>query len=350
MNTHRKMAAMLAAAALIASTMAACATDGSAESDVTVDVGNGTINPRTAKKYAVMLQAGKTYSSSAAQGKIAEKVADELGIDVDVFYSNLDPATELQTFNTAITSGKYTGIAVHPVNNQLCKTAPQSAIKSDTIIAIFGAPLCGNPSGAGKELWTPGTVTYIGGQNGRGATVGLLDSAAEIASGPQKVLLVVGNEGNAAVTSFLDGWEDFSNKNSDWELVDTVYTDWTAPGAFSATQNALQGRKDVTVVVTPFVDISSGVVKAVEAQGLDDKIKIFEQSGGSKVSVDLLQEGKISGSLPLYPASQTRKALEEMVASAKGEEVPRYIGGDGDPNALSRVLTHDDLGDYTPQY
>ena len=114
-------------------------------------------------------------------------------------------------------------------------------------------------------------------------------------------------------------------------------------------QNSLQGNPDVSVIFSLYIDVTAGVVKAVEAAGLKDKIAVFENGGGSKVSLQLLAAGKIAGSLPVYPASLGADGVKTMIAAFKGTQPPKFIPGDGNPDAATvGVITKATAGTFTP--
>ena len=323
----------------------------SAAAGATIDVGSGKITPKNIDKIAYMVQAGKTFSYTAAQAQGAQDAAKELGVTVDVYYSNLDPTVELSNFNQIFPTDKYGGLLIQSVNQQLCKTIGDTSVKESMLVLVVGNPLCDQATAVGEALWSPGTIGYMGGQNGVDGITGLLNDSAKLVTGPQKVMLAMGIKGHPSVVAWEAAFKEFQTTHPDWTLANETFTDFTTPGAFAAVQNSLQGNPDVTIIYSLYVDVTAGVVKAVAAQNLTDKIKVFENGGGSKVSVQLLTEGKEVGSLPVYPYSLGFEGVKSMVAALKGTQPPKFVPGDGNPDAGTQgTITKENVASFKPQW
>lgn len=315
-----------------------------------IDVGTGLITPINTTDIAYFIQAGETFSYSLAQEKGALDAGKDLGVNVDTVYMNLDPAQELAGFQSALTNGKYGGIIIQPLTAALCKQMAEEAVKYQVLIEVVGNVACGQSSEVGEALWSPGTMNYMGGTNGVDGILGLLDSAYELSPGPQKVMLALGIDGHGSTVAWQDAWKQWQPQHPDWELASEVFTDFTTPGSFSTVQNALQGNPEVTTIFALYVDVTAGVAKAIEAQGLQDQIDLYDNGGGSKVSVDLVKSGKQKGTLPTYPYSLGYQGVKVMVDAFNGIQPEKFIPGDGNPDASLRALTKDDMGAFVPQW
>jgi ribose transport system substrate-binding protein len=313
---------------------------------VSVDVGTGTIAPHDMEDIAVMIQAGPTYSDSASKAEGAKQAGEDLGVNVEIYWSALDPATEVSNYNTIMTSGKFGGLAVQAVSAQLCKTIAADSVKSQTLVSVFGGPLCAKGDETGDDLWAPGTVTYVDQNNLVNGATTMFEGAAELlGDGPQKVMLVLGSEGHPTQVGTEKAWDDFAAEHPDWTLAGKIYTDWTTPGAFSSTQNLLQANPDATVLFTPYVDITAGVVKAVAAQNMTDKVSVFETAGGTDLSVELLNAGTLTGSVPSHPYDVGYSAVEALVEAGSGTMPPPVIYQSEERSAM---ITKENVGSYTP--
>ena len=360
MNVQKKRLRWVVLAGTVAvATLAACGSTSSGGSPAassgggtaSIDVGTGKITPVHTDRIAYMVQAGKTFSYTAAQAQGALDAAKKLGVTVDVYYSNLDPAAELSNFNQIFATGKYGGLIIQSVNQQLCKTIADGSVKNQILVYVVGNPLCDQATKSGEELWSPGTIGYMGGQNGVDGITSLLEASAKTLTGPQKVMLAMGIKGHPSVVAWEVALKKFQETHADWTLANETFTDFTTPGSFAAVQNSLQGNADVSVIYSLYVDVTAGVVKAVAAQNLAGKIKVFDNGGGSKVSVQFLQSGQQAGSLPVYPYSLGYQGVTTMVAALKGTQPPKFIAGDGNPDAISTgMITKDTVGSFTPQW
>jgi ribose transport system substrate-binding protein len=316
-----------------------------------IDVGVGKITPDTGnKKIAFMTQASEQYTYIVAQVKSAEAEAKKLGYDLDIMYSNLDPATELSNFNQAM-SGKYAGFIMHAVNTQLCGPAKAQAVQKQVIIGVIGNALCTDGSAVGEAQWAPGTAFYVGGANDAEGIEAVLKKAAEDNPGPQKIGFILGPKGNPSGVAWETAWKKFGPTHPDFDLVTTQYTDFTTPGAFKATQDVLQSQRDINILFDLYIDVGVGVAKAIEAADKAGEVKLYENGGGSTVAKKLVQKGTMTGDLPVYPADNARVGIQQLVQALQGKQPEKYTGGDGNPDFFEvGVVTKDTVESFTPQW
>jgi ribose transport system substrate-binding protein len=338
-----------------ATALTACGSVGSSASDSessgrTIDVGTGTLDVQKMKNVALLMNNDNSATYTVALVDAANKAAKDNGVKLDVKYAHLDAPTELANYQSVLSSGKYQGMIVQPLTGQLCAPVASDSVAKKLAVVVMVSPLCSTTAKTSDGPWAPGTVSFVGGMNNRAHTVDLLSAAAKNSPGPQKVMLVVGTQTLPDTISFLDGYKDFAANHPDWTLSDTVYTDFSAPDALAKTQNALQGNSDVTMIVTSYAGITDGVVQAIDAQKLQGKIAVYDQTGGNSQSVALIKAGKLTGTLPSYPASIGIASLQALLDAASGPTPPRFIDDDGNPDAAKGAVTQADIASLTPQY
>jgi ribose transport system substrate-binding protein len=327
-------------------------TTSAASSGKGINVGVGTITPQSGNKnIAFFGQATNAYTYTVAQTKAAQAEGAKLGYNVSVFFDNLSPATELANFQQAITSGKYAGIIFQPVNEQLCVPMKTQPLKYKVLVEIVGTPLCDKGTGNGASLWAPGTISYVGGQNNVDGINNVLATAAKLSTGPQKAAFIMGLNGNPSVVAWQTAWKPFAAAHPNWSLVTTAYTDFTAPTAFTDTENVITAHPDITAMFSPYIDVTSGVVKAIAAQGKTGKIAVYENGGGSGVAAGLVKSGALNGDLPVYPESLGSTGVQTMVSALQGKQPPKFIPGDGNASATTTgVITKATVGTFKPQW
>jgi ribose transport system substrate-binding protein len=241
---------------------------------------------------------------------------------------------------------------LEPAGSQLCAPIKNQAAQSNLLISIVALGVCDDGSGSGAKLWAPGTLTFVGGQANRPGPDTVLKQALAAHPGAQKVALVVGAKGHpASDVSWASAWNEFSAQHPDWQLVDTVHTDWTVPDSFAKTQNLLTAHPDVSIVFSSYVDIADGVTKATESRGLNGKVSVYTTIGGNQASVEMIKSGKLTGMLPAYPSSEMAAGVEAIDAALKGKTVEKFIGGDGNPKASTiGVVTKENINGFIPDY
>lgn len=342
-------------AAAAPSTATAASSGGSASSSGSssagINVGVGKIKPSTSKNIAVFDQSSPAYTYGVALANGAKQEAAKLGYHIDLHYDNLNAQTELSGFQQAISSGKYSGILIEPFNTQLCVPIRTEALKYHVLVIVVGTPLCDKGPGAGKALWAPGTISYVGGQNNVPGINQVLAAAAKLQKGPQKVGFIFGPNGYASDVAWQVAFKAFQKTHPDWTLEAQSFGDFTTPTSFQLAQNMLSGHHDLTVLFDPYVDATVGVVKAVQASGRASSVAVYDNGGGSKVSAQLVKKGELKGDLPVYPESLGSTGIKLLVGALHGKAPARFVDGDGNPNAdKNGVITQANVNSFTPQW
>jgi len=330
---------------------ATSSSSGSSSSSAGINVGVGTIQPGTSKNIAVFDQSSPAYSYGVALAKGAQAEASKLGYHIDLHYDNLNAATELSGFQQAIESGKYSGILIEPFNTQLCVPLKTEAIKYKVLVEVVGTPICDDGTGVGDALWAPGTISYVGGQNGVPGINQVLAEAAKLQKGPQNVGFIFGPNGYASDTAWQVAFKNFQKTHPTWNLTATSYGDFTTPTSYQLAQNMLSGHSDITVMFDPYIDATVGVAKAISSAGKTGKVALYDNGGGSSVAKKLVQEGQLQGDLPVYPESLGTTGIKDLVAALHGTQPPKFVPGDGNPNADQLgVITKSTVSSFTPQW
>ncbi|MGD0602207.1 MAG: sugar ABC transporter substrate-binding protein [Streptosporangiaceae bacterium] len=362
MPARRKRAPIIVATIVLSSValLSACSSSGSgstsggssatAASGAAINVGSGSLHPQKMKNIALILNDNLSATYSVALVNAAMATAKKDGVGLNLLYDNLSAPTELTNYESVLSSGKYQGVIVQPLTGQLCQPVASDAISHNIAFVAIVSPLCSDTAKPGSDPWAPGTISFVGGMNNLSHTVSLMKSAASNTPGPQKVLLVVGTQTLPDTVSFLAGYKQYVQTNPQWTTAGTVYTDFTSPDALSQTENFLQGHKGVTMIFTSYAGITEGVVQAIQAQKLQGKIAVYDQTGGNAEDFTLVKNGQLTGTLPSYPASIGSAAVQALVDAGNGTTPERFIDNDGNPQAVSGAITKSTIGSNTAQY
>lgn len=341
-----------AASSSSAPSPAASSSEAPAPSDgtVVIPVGDQEITVTKPFTKAAIFVAGSaanyTWSAAVEEGALA--AAEANGVDLTIFEANFDPVAQFNQVQNAITSGQYQGLIIQPVSAQMCDIVGTDAVAQNIMVVSIGATLCGQDDQAGDELWSPGTLTFIGGQYGVPGFIDFTSAVLAENPGPQKVIEVIGPEDYGTTRGWKAATAQTWQGVSDFEVIATVYTDFSTPDAYNKTLNALQANPDATIIVSQYIDLTKGVVKAVEDLGRDD-IVIYDFAGSAE-SVKLVQDGKAAATFPSYPKSIGSAAVQAMIDAVAGQSIPKAILKDGNPDAITAVINMSDIGDYTPQF
>lgn len=118
-----------------------------------------------------------------------------------------------------------------------------------------------------------------------------MEYLAEQLGGKGKVLHVSGVPGLMIVTWNDDSVTQFVSENPDIELVQTAYGEWDQAKALAITEDALTAHPDLAGVYVISESMTGGVIQALAAAGLTDKVKVMNGGYGPE-SQQWLRDGK----------------------------------------------------------
>jgi len=289
----------------------------------------------TAATNNVYLQAGI---------KGAQDAAAEVGATVDVFDGNWTPATQYNQVQNILSSGNYNAILAEMNDGaQACKILTEDAAAANVLVAVANQPLCNRAEKEGDEYWSPGTLDFVGGSQGREAFRDFFSMIAEQNPGPQKVIVVTGPDLNANTINTDAALADVQAKYPDFKVVASVRTNYTIPQGNEKTLPLLNANPDATILIGNYSDITRGAVQAVKQAGLEDSIKVYD-SGGNEWAFQAVRDGDVYLTRTYTPYTEMYEGVKALAAAWKGEQVPRYVPLD------SALVTKDNIDENKPQY
>lgn len=337
------------------STTNAGATEAEGQKAVSIDLGGGTTVDTDGKPLKVALfAAGSSNSYLIAQNDQARKSAKEHGVGLDVFDAKFDPATQFKQMQSALVSGKYNGWVVQAVDGQqICRLVSEQAPKKQIVVSAIVVALCDRAQKEGEQLWTPGTLNFIGGNETVEAWKTIWRKAIADNPGPQKVGVMVGPPLNSITIAYIAAMKAVLPK--DWKVVGTVNTDYSVPDAQAKAQTLVQANPDMTVLMSAYTNITKGGVNALKAAGRLDDVKIYD-GGGTETGVDYVRKGVTQATTARYSRSPIKASLQSLVDAWAGKPVERFVPDDGhapepgrDPDAAVHLVTKKNADSYTPE-
>lgn len=344
---------LLAATALALTPL--IATQARAGTPVSIDVGGGyVIKTNGAPLKIAFFSLGSGNSFLKAQNEQAYETAKKLGVQIDIFESNFDASKQMDQMQIALASKKYNAWIVEPVaGNVACQIATKQAPAANILVEDIDGTLCGRVLGEGEELWSPGTLNYVGGNESVKAWSILWEKAVKDNPGPQTVGVMVGPALNSITKAFFKAMHDTAP--SDWKIIAPVYTDYSVPDAQQKAQPLVQAHPDMTILISAYTNITKGAVAALRASDRLGKVKIYE-GGGTVTGLAYVKDGVTQAMLARYSRTPIAYAIQAVVDAWAGKPVPRYTGDDGhaleagrDPNSASFLVTKENAANYHPE-
>lgn len=299
--------------------------------------------------------AGTSNSFLLAQNEEAEKEAAKQGVDLDVLDGKFDPAVQYGQMQTALQTKKYNAWIVQANDAvQACDVVSKKAPAAGIVVSVVTLPVCGRATKQGEELWAPGTLNYIGGNETVDSYKVIWEKAVKDNPGPQKVGVMTGPDLNTNTINYITAMKQVLADAPNFEIVGHVRTDYSVPDATEKGQTLVQAHPDMTILMSDYTNITKGGIAGLKAAGLLGKVKVYD-AGGTTAAVQYIKDGTTVLTTAKYARIPMAVAVQQLVKAAKGETVDRFIENDGHPLEPGRkpgdpvyLITKDNVDGYTP--
>ena len=184
----------------------------------------------------------------------------------------------------------------------------------------------------------PSATHYVGNvQKGNGVNVAqwFIDNRPD---GGQ-VAVIEGQPGVYAAGQRTAGFTETITAAGNFEVVASVPANWSREEAFNAAATIMQQYPDLIGFYANNDGMALGVVEAVKAAGLQDKIAVFGTDGVSDAYA-AIRAGDLTGTVDSFPVLTGEIALVVALRLLAGQDLPRVVAT---PQAL---ITKDNVETY----
>lgn len=154
-----------------------------------------------------------------------------------------------------------------------------------------------------------------------------------------KVAIVEGQAGVYAAVQRTDGFKSTIGDNGKFEIVASVPGNWDRQTSYDAATNILQQHPDLIGFYANNDGMALGIVEAVKAAGLQDKVAVFGTDGISDAYASI-KAGELTGTVDSFAVLTGEIAMETALRLVAGQKVPRVVAT---PQAL---ITKDNVARY----
>lgn len=154
-----------------------------------------------------------------------------------------------------------------------------------------------------------------------------------------KVAIIEGQAGVYAAVQRTDGFKSTISEGGKFEVVASVPGNWDRQQSYDAATNILQQHPDLIGFYCNNDGMALGVVEAVKAAGLQDKVAVFGTDGISDAYASI-KAGELTGTVDSFPILTGEVAMEVALRLVAGQTLPRVVST---PQAL---ITKDNLAKY----
>ncbi|AMM86012.1 substrate-binding domain-containing protein [Martelella sp. AD-3] len=244
----------------------------------------------------------------------AEEKAKELGVDLQIYNANNDPAMQNNAVETYIQEG-VDGLAVVAIDVNGIMPAVEQADEAGIPVVAIDAIL---PDGPQKA--------QIGVDNAKaGADIGayFLEYVQADMGGKAKVGIV------GALNSYIqnvrqEGFQDAIEGVDGIEIVGVVDGQNVQDTALSAAENLITANPDLTAIYATGEPALMGAIAAVESQGKQNDIKIFGWDLTAQ-AINAIDDGFLIAVIQQDPSLMGAAAVEALNDIANGDDVEASI-------------------------
>lgn len=155
-----------------------------------------------------------------------------------------------------------------------------------------------------------------------------------------KVAIIEGQAGVYAAVQRTDGFNTTITESGKFEVVASVPGNWDRQTSYDAATNILQQHPDLIGFYANNDGMALGIVEAVKAAGLQDKVAVFGTDGISDAYASI-RAGELAGTVDSFPVLTGEVALEVALRLVAGQDLPRVVAT---PQAL---ITKDNVDLYS---
>lgn len=244
--------------------------------------------------------------------------AEELGAEVIFDSANNDEQAQMEKFENMLAQGADV-IVLQPVNTGTAGQMVELAHEMDVKVVGYDSMLTGGPLDimVMQDSWAVGELQAT-------AMVEWLKERKGVVEG--NIALIKGQPGDANAAAMSGGALEIINANPGLNLVvEQSHEGWAADKAMATAENALtRFENNIEAFICNNSGMATGVISALEAQGLADADKVFVAgSDADLVNIRYVAQGKQTVEIWKKIAPLAEKAVEiaYLIATSTNDDV-----------------------------
>ncbi|GIQ68952.1 D-ribose ABC transporter substrate-binding protein [Xylanibacillus composti] len=240
----------------------------------------------------------------------AEKEAEEVGTKLSVVNANNDIATQLSGVEDLIQQG-IDVLILDPVDSAGALPAIQAANDAGVKVITTGRMV------EGAEI-----VTHLGyNEVKHGKEAGWF--LAEALGGSGKIVELQGVMGTSTAQERSQGFQEAMADYPDIEILSSQSANFDRAEGLTVMENLLQAHSEIDGVYAANDEMALGALQAIEAANRNGIVIVGND--GTIDAFHAIQEGRIAGTMAIYPNQYGEKAIQIALQVANGENVKELI-------------------------
>ncbi|PYE85519.1 monosaccharide ABC transporter substrate-binding protein (CUT2 family) [Pseudoroseicyclus aestuarii] len=255
---------------------------------------------------------------------IEEAAAKYDDVSVEIFDGAFSATTQFSQVEDLVAGGRFDGMIVTPNDTVGIATALEDAVAQGMSVAATLFPI--GPELSNMEPQVEGLTTTIAAD----PSVGAREQAEAVAAycadiDPCKVVVIVGQLIFPFDNLRNDTYEEVFAQHPNIQVVATGEGNYSPATSMVAMQDILQANPDIDAVLGSADQHLMGAEIALTDAGIDTA-EIFTIGGGlNQIVVDGIRAGTYDATMAQFPHTMGAAALDALVSSLRGEDVPTWI-------------------------
>ena len=261
---------------------------------------------------------------------LQDEAAKVGNIEIVLIQGDFTSKTQETQFQDAMTSGKYAAYVLEAADGVRMQPLVAEAGEKGMLGVMLDATL-DDPRNSMQLQNRPGLLCTMGypleNQGAMFAEAVLKACAAKKGEGSPALVGIMPGIANFPIDSLrVDKIKEVLAQHSNITVVDMPPGGYAAPPAQKATLDFLQSRKDIDVMMVFADQMIMGVIAALEQSNMvPGKDVYLVGQGGSVEGVNWIKEGKMYGTLRLYPYTAGVAAVDAIANKLNGKTVPEVV-------------------------
>jgi len=247
----------------------------------------------------------------------AKKAGEELNVQI-IWKGPLkeDEKNQQIALVEQFVSDGVSGICLAPLDDTALLAPVRSAAGKKIPVVIYDSALKGE---VGKDF-----VSFVATNNRLGGSMAGQEML-KLLGANKKVVLLRYKEGSASTMEREAGFLEAIGKDPQVTVIEqNRFAGATMGEAQTAAMNMIDKLKDAGGIFCPNESSTMGMLLALQQNGLAKKV-VFIGFDASPPLLEAVKNGEIQGLIAQDPTGMGYKAVQTMVKSIKGENVPEYI-------------------------
>ncbi|WP_454856500.1 sugar ABC transporter substrate-binding protein [Rhizobium binxianense] len=245
-------------------------------------------------------------------------------VTTEIFDGEFSAPTQFSQVEDLTAGNRFDALIVTPNDTVGIATALEDATEAGLKVAATLFPI--GPDLKNMEPQVKGLTTTVASDPSIGARAEaekVVEYCAD--KNPCRVVIMIGQLIYPFDNLRYETFKEVLGKHDNIKIVATGEGNYSPDTSLKAMQDILQANPEIDAVLSNADQHLIGVEIALEDAGIDVSSVYLIGGGLNQITVDKIREGKFDATVAQFPESMGAAALDAIVKSLKGEQVPAWV-------------------------